>query len=122
MSITMRLVPNKNIMDNNQVIDNQLCVKVVRMSLVLLVLLIVSTHVHRHLLTNTDVMPVSTPSAIPLHDKINMTTSSTCTYIEKPKIRSSSNSSTDMKTTSVPSLSSPCTKSIPQSHANSECK
>ena len=108
-------------MDNTQVMDNKLDAKVARISFFLLALLMISTHVHRHRLTNTEVMPTSPPTAIPLHDKNNMTTSSACTYIETIKI-SRSNSSTDMQSMPASSLPSPCAKSMFQSRTNSECE
>ena len=72
MSIAMRLAPNKSIMDNNQVMDNQLRAKLARMSLFLLVPLMTSAHAHGHQLTNTDTVPASAPAAAPFHDKTSI--------------------------------------------------
>ena len=74
MSISMMLAPNKSIIDNNQVMDNQLHPKVARMSFFMLVSLMISTHDRRHRLTNADAMPVSAHADVPLHVKTSVNT------------------------------------------------
>ena len=89
----MMLAPNKNIMDDNQVIDYQLHVKVALMSF-LLVLLISYVHIRVCRLINANFMHMSAPKAID-----NVTTSSMHAYTEIP-------------TSFAPSLPIPCAKSI----------
>ena len=55
-SNAIRLAPNSNNIDNNQSIDNNWHIKMARISFALLVLLLTSTHVHKHRLTYTDAM------------------------------------------------------------------